>query len=203
MATLSQQSVSSQQSVPSQPATPGGSLVESLSRALVLRGVLALVIGAIALFAPLATLTAIAVVFAVYAFADGAAALVTGARALRHHARAWPHFAQGVLGVAAGIVALLFPPVTIMMLILVIAVWALVVGYLEITAAVRLRRVRGEWIVGLYGLLAVVFGALLVFRPTVGLAAVPALIGVYAVTQGVLLCWLGVRVRRLPRDTAA
>lgn len=196
MATTSQPSVSHE------AAPPSGGVVESLAWALVLRGVLALVIGAIALFAPLATLAAIAIIFAAYALVDGVAAVGTGVRAARHHARAWPYFAQGVLGVLVGIIALIFAPVTIMMLVLFVAVWAVVVGTLEIAAAVRLRhRVRGEWLVGVNGVLAVVFGAVLVIRPAIGLAAVPALIGAYAVIQGVLLCWLGVRMRRVARGS--
>jgi len=188
------------------PVRRAGDL-SSLARALIVRGLLAEVVGLFAILAPLLSLAAIALLFGAYALVDGIAAFATAVHAARHHTRAWPYLAQGALGVLVGIVALRFPPVTMVLLVVVVATWAVVIGALELAAAVRLRRrfrygLRGEWLLGVNGALSILFGALLVFAPEVGLVAVPILFGAYAVINGVIVSWLGLRVRRLAHELA-
>ncbi|MFN2566016.1 MAG: HdeD family acid-resistance protein [Gemmatimonadaceae bacterium] len=169
--------------------------LRTLSSTLVLSGAISILIGILALVAPLPTLAALVLLFGVYAIVDGLLALVAAARSLRRHARAWPQAVRGVAGVFVGLFALAFPPVTGVVLLVIAAIWAVVIGVLELLAAARLRRATGRaWLFALYGVVSIAFGAFLVLSPA-GLFAAAALIGMYALARGVIATWVGFSIR--------
>jgi uncharacterized membrane protein HdeD (DUF308 family) len=163
----------------------------------VVRGVLAIVFGVLAWVWPLATLGALVLLWGAYAFADGVMALaaaMTGAGG-----RPWWVLAlQGLVSLGAAAAAFLAPGVTALVLLYMIAAWALVSGVFGIIAAIQLRKeIEGELWLGLAGLASVLFGVLLFARPGAGALAVTWLIGFYAVSFGILLVALGFRVKSL------
>lgn len=163
---------------------------------LVLRGVLAIVFGVIAWIWPGLTLGALVFLFGAYALIDGVFALVAAASGGER--RRMPLLLEGVLGIVAGVIAVVWPGLTALALLYVIAAWAIVTGVLEIMAAVELRReIDNELLLGLAGLASIVFGVLLIIFPGSGALTVVWVIGAYAVLFGVLLIALGFRLRGL------
>lgn len=161
----------------------------------VLRGVLAIIFGVMALVWPLPTLEALVILFGAYVLVDGIFELISAISG-REEEQWWLGLLEGVLGIAAGILTFLWPNVTGLVLLYFIAAWAILTGVLAIFSAIRLRReIEGEWFLGLSGLLSVIFGVLLFFFPTGGAVAVIWLIGSYAILFGVLLVILGLRLR--------
>jgi uncharacterized membrane protein HdeD (DUF308 family) len=166
--------------------------------ALALRGVLAILFGLIAFAWPGITLIVLVLLFGAYAFIDGLFALFAAAGAAERHERWGSLLFEGVAGIAAGIVALVWPGMTALVLIYLMAVWAIVTGIFEIAAAVRLRHlISGEWLLGLGGVLSVLLGVLLLAMPGAGLLAWVWLVGAYAVLFGILLLALAFRLRSL------
>jgi len=164
---------------------------------LVLRGACAILFGVFALAWPGVTVGALLLLFGAYAFADGVLAVVA---ALSGRASTpWGALLlEGLVGLGAAAAALFFPGVTAIVLLYLIAFWAILTGILEIAAALQLRKeIDGEFWLGLAGAASVLFGLFLIARPAVGAIAVVWLIGLYAVTFGVLLVALGFRVRAL------
>jgi uncharacterized membrane protein HdeD (DUF308 family) len=174
-----------------------GSLFSALSEnwwALLLRGLLAVLFGLIALFLPGMTLTVLVLVFGAYALVDGVFAVVAGIRGVR--GRRWVLIIEGVLGVLAGLVTLFLPGITALALLYVIAFWAIFTGVAESVAAVALRReIEGEWAMIVGGALSVIFGMILALLPGVGLLSLVWLIGIYAILFGIALIVLAFRVR--------
>jgi uncharacterized membrane protein HdeD (DUF308 family) len=71
----------------------------------------------------------------------------------------------------------------------------------EIMAAVRLRReLTGGLLLGLSGVLSIIFGLLLVGFPGAGTLAVVWLIGGYSLVFGVLLVGLALQLRKRSQD---
>ena len=151
----------------------------------VLRGVLLLLLGAAALRWPGATLAVLVLWIGAGFLVNGVIALVAALAGRDVEGRIWLVL-EGLLGVAAGLVTFMNPGIT---------------GIVQVAAAVRFRRViRGELFLGLAGVVAILFGLLLVARPGAGLLALAFLLGWFAIFYGVVLIALGLRLRRLLRE---
>ena len=73
------------------------------------------------------------------------------------------------------------------MLLYLIAAWAIVTGIMEIVAAFAIRElVSREWVLGLAGVVSVVFGILLFFFPGAGILSILWLVGIYGIVFGLL-----------------
>jgi len=153
------------------------------------RGLAALIFGLLALFSPGVTLTYLVLLFGMFALLDGLSALFF---AFGHtSSRSWGWTAvMGFIGVGIGVFTLFSPGFTTLFLLYTIAFWAIFTGALEMVAAYRLRNeIPGawEWLVGLSGLVSVVFGVLLYAAPGAGALSVITIIGAYALIAGVAL----------------
>jgi uncharacterized membrane protein HdeD (DUF308 family) len=182
--------------------------VDSLSHnwwVVMLRGLAGIAFGLVTFFAPGISLAALVLVFGAYAFADGVLAIISAIRRERPGQRWWLLLLEGIAGIAAGVVTLLWPGITALVLLYLIAAWATVTGVLEIAVAIRLRKaIKGEWLLVLSGVLSVVLGVLLVLWPGPGALALVIWIGAYAFVFGALLLALGLRLRSLrPSSTSS
>jgi uncharacterized membrane protein HdeD (DUF308 family) len=165
---------------------------------LLLRGIGATLFGVFAIVWPGVTLWSLIIVFGVYALVDGVAGIALGITGRVNGRSWWEMILLGLLGVLAGVVAFLWPGLTAVILLIIIASWAIIRGVLEIIAAIKLRKViDGEWLLILSGLLSVAFGVLLFLRPGVGALAVMWLIGIYMIVFGITAIVLSLRLRSL------
>jgi uncharacterized membrane protein HdeD (DUF308 family) len=176
-------------------------MLDSLARywwAITLRGVIAVLFGLMALIWPHLTIAVLVALFGAYALVDGAFTLASALFGDRRTSdrRTWL-MVEGIAGILVGVVAFAWPGVTTLVVLWLIAAWALVTGVLEIAAAITLRReMRGEWMLAVSGVLSVLFGAVLIVWPATGALAVTFLIGWYAIVFGVVVAALGLRMRR-------
>jgi uncharacterized membrane protein HdeD (DUF308 family) len=181
--------------------------VNALSRnwwVVLLRGLAGIGFGIITFMAPAISLAALVLLWGAYAFADGVLALVSAIRRRGESDRWWLFLVEGLVGIAAGVLTLIWPGITAIALLYLIAAWALVTGVLEIAAAIRLRKVIAhEWLLALSGIASLGFGILLVLFPGPGALAVVLWIGAYTLVFGALLVALAFRLRSLGRPHAA
>lgn len=170
----------------------------------VVRGVLAIVFGTVALLAPISTAVSLAVVVAIFAVVDGIFEIIDGIRH-RAYGGAGLRVLQGVLTLGFGVVLVVWPEITTLAIIWTIAVWAVVVGIIQVVVALSLRRVAGSgWGWGVVsGLVSVIFGGLVLARPAAGLVSIIWVLGVFAIMLGVLLVGFGLQVRRLGKEAGA
>lgn len=166
--------------------------------ALVLRGIAAVVFGVLAFVWPFITLTALVFLFGAYALVDGAFAIVAGIKTYKQNKRWWLMLITGILSVIAGGIAFAVPGITALMLLILIASWAIVTGAFQIGAAIQMRKhIKGEWLLALSGIFSILFGGVLLYDPGLGALAVVWIIGGYAIVFGVLLIVLGLKLRSL------
>ena len=157
------------------------------SRFLGLSGLAGIAFGLIALIWPGASLVALIALFGAFALVYGAMFLAAGLNLVAHKRTDWvPYVVGGLAGIAIGAVTFFRPGVTALVLIYFIAAWAIVTGLFEIVAAVDMHgEIQGDWLLGLSGLVSIVFGALVAIRPGDGALAILWLIGIYAIIGGV------------------
>ena len=175
-------------------------LLQTLGRAwwlVLLRGLAAIVFGVLAWAWPGVTLVTLVLFWGAYALIDGVAALVGGWQTKDGGRPMWTVVLVGLVGIAAGIFTFVQPAVTAIALLMLIAVWAIVHGVFEISAAIRLRKeIRNEWLLILSGVLSVAFGVLMILNPGAGALAVLTLIGAFSIAYGALLVVLAFRLRK-------
>ena len=161
-----------------------------------LRGVLAILFGLVAIVWPDITLGALVILFGAYALVDGIFAII-GAFTNGSSGRWLPLVVVGLAGVLVGLVTLVWPGLSALALIYLIAFWAVVIGVLQIVGAFQMRqRITNEvWLI-LSGVLSVLIGLYIAVFPGDGAVALVLLIGFYAIVFGVLLIMLGVNLRR-------
>lgn len=163
-----------------------------------LRGVLAIAFGVLAWFWPGMTVLVLVMLWGIYALADGIVSLVTAFRWRDSGKPLWMLILIGLAGIAAGILTFVSPGITAIALLMFIAAWAVIVGVLQIVAAIRLRKeIDNEWLLGLAGLASLIFGILMIVSPGAGAIAVVWIISLYAVLFGVMLVMFGFRLKGL------
>lgn len=162
---------------------------------LAIRGGLGIAVGLLALVLPAATMLALVLLFAAYMLVDGVFAIMAAVRAAREHERWGLLVLEGVADIVAGVIAVVWPGITVLAFVLLVAAWAVVSGSLMLVAGYRLNIEHGRWWLLLAGALSVAYGALLVVAPMIGALVLTWWFGAYALLFGVALLVLAFRLK--------
>src|SRR5205823_10094396 len=100
-----------------------------------LRGVPAILFGVLAFVWPGMTLAVLVLLFGAYALVDGVLTVLAAFRSGVQHRIAM--LVEGVVSILAGLAAFVWPGLTALVLLYIIAFWAIVTGVLEIVVAIR------------------------------------------------------------------
>jgi uncharacterized membrane protein HdeD (DUF308 family) len=163
--------------------------------AVALRGVIGIVFGLVALLMPAATMLSLVLVFSAYMLVDGVFAIVSAVRAARRHERWGLLVFEGILNIVVGVLAFMWPGLTVLVFVMLVAAWAIVSGALMLAASFQLNVDHGRWWLVLGGVASLVYGALLVIAPLIGALVLTWWLGAYALVFGVSLLILGFRLR--------
>jgi uncharacterized membrane protein HdeD (DUF308 family) len=182
-------------------------MIEALKRGwwlLVFRGVFAVLFGVLTFVWPNITLLTLVFLFGAYALVNGIFTLGLSVRAPKGTPGIVTIVLLGLLGVVAGILTFVYPGITALSLLWIIAFWAIFTGVFEVAAAIRLRKeLSNEWVLILSGLLSVVFGVLVMLNPSAGALSILLLIGVYAILFGIMMLALAFKIRGLAAPARA
>jgi uncharacterized membrane protein HdeD (DUF308 family) len=168
-----------------------------------LRGLLGIAFGLICLLVPAAAILALILLFSAYMLVDGVLAIASGIKAARNGQRWGLLILEGVVDIAAGAVAFLWPAITAVAFVLLIAVWAIISGALMLAAAFSLKLDHGRWWLALGGIASVIFGIVLLIAPVVGAVVLTWWLGAYAIVFGVLLLVLAFQLHGKKEERAA
>jgi uncharacterized membrane protein HdeD (DUF308 family) len=105
---------------------------------LALLGVLSLIIGLYAVRHILITLLALALLLGIFWIVSGAVELFTAVSRREMPHRGW-NALMGIISVLAGIVLLVYPGISLVVLAVVVSVWLLIFGVMQIMLAFRIR----------------------------------------------------------------
>jgi uncharacterized membrane protein HdeD (DUF308 family) len=152
-----------------------------------LRGILGIIFGLICLLTPGIAVGALILLFAAYMLVDGLFAIAAGFRNARNGERWGLLLLEGFVDIAAAAVAFLWPGLTLVVLIWIVAIWAIISGALMLASAFTLKKDHGRWWLALGGIASLVFGVLLVIEPLVGAVVLVMWIGAYALIFGIVL----------------
>jgi uncharacterized membrane protein HdeD (DUF308 family) len=163
--------------------------------AMALRGVLAVLFGVLAFVLPGETILSLVLLFAAFSLVDGIFAIALAVRGARAGERWGMLLLNGVLGILIGVGAFLWPGITVLAFVLLIAAWALVSGVAMLVSAFTLKASHGRgWLV-FGGIASLLYGILLVISPMIGALVLTWWLGVYALVFGIALLVLAFRLR--------
>jgi len=167
---------------------------------MLLRGLVAIIFGLLAIFLPRITVAAFILLFGAFAIADGLLLVLQSVTTRRHESYWWVRLLQGLLSIVIGIAVFVWPGLTLLVLVYIIAFYAIAGGLLQILAAIELRKaIKGELLLLVSGLLAIGVGLLLIVQPGMGLIALVQTIGIFAIAYGIMIAFLALRLRSLVR----
>lgn len=171
---------------------------------LALRGAIAILFGVLAIAWPAVTLLSLAALFAAFALVGGAVWTFGAIRHRKTDDQWWVMLVLGLVSILAGAAAMLYPAMTMLVLVLLFGANALVTGVMDLIIAVRVRRyIRGEWLLLLSGVVGIVFGLIVLLFPLeAGVVALSLVLGIYALVSGAMLLALSIRVRKWARINA-
>ncbi len=164
---------------------------------LFLRGVIASVIGIAAIASPTSLLEFIIVLLGILIFVIGMAGTIGGIVLWRSSGRFSPMIVPGAVGIIIGLLTILSPQTTARLIVYLIALWAIVYGFSEVSGAMKLRReLSGEWVQLFVGIIAILFGIVLIIRPITAGALAVAVAGFFLLTLGVFWLVMAIRTKR-------
>jgi len=164
------------------------------------RGILAVAVGIVALAWPGITILALVILFAIYAF------IAAGVEAVKAFSseKAGPvmgHLLLGLVDVGAGVIALAWPAPTALVLVLLVGAWATIGGLLEIYTGFLAGAPAGtRAFFFVSGLISIAFGVVLFARPGMGAVALALLFGLFNLVYGISLLAEGIDLRRTHRE---
>ena len=161
-----------------------------------LRGIVGIIFGCIALIFPGPTMLSLVIFFSAYMLVDGIAGIISAVRAIRRKEDRWGLLIfEGLLDIAVGVLAFLWPGITVVAFVWLIAAWAIVSGGLMTAAGFRLNTDHGRWWLILGGLLSIAYGMLLIVTPLIGAIVLTWWLGAYALVFGVALVIFSLKLR--------
>lgn len=179
-----------------------GHLLKQVWSVVLIRGIIAIAFGIVAVIWPGITVWALVIVFGVYTLVDGIM-LATHAIRDREHLKQWGLLlTSGIVSIAVGLIAMFWPSITTVALLWVIAFYAIVFGVLGmVTAASHRKSPNSGW--GwpfAASAISVIFGLILVIFPNTSIIGLAVLAGVWAIIFGVLMLFIAFRARSLGRS---
>jgi uncharacterized membrane protein HdeD (DUF308 family) len=188
------------------PNTAAGfpSLAKKIWIFAIIRGVLAIIFGLIALFSPIATALALAIVIGAYAIVNGVFDII---EAIRHRGSSSMvlRIVLGVVSILFGILVLVWPGISLAILVIMVGIWAIIIGILQTVSSVGHRAVPNSgWVWAIIGgALSILFGILVLIWPGTGVVSIIWIIGIWAIVWGITLIVLGVQLRKAASTTEA
>ena len=163
---------------------------------LALRGVFAILFGIVILAWPALTIEVLVIIYGVFALVGGILSMIIGLFNIGKNSNWWVMFLEGVLGFVVGGIVLKWPAMSLLLLIIIIAFWAIISGIAQIITAFFVRQqIKNEWLMALSGLISLLFGLLLFSWPITGVVVLSWLIGFYALLLGIFLIVFGFQVK--------
>lgn len=167
--------------------------------ALLVRGLLLVLFGVLAWFLPGLTLATFVLLFGAFAIAHGLVMVVEAIQRRPERHSWWWTLLFGLVSILAGIAALVYPGLTLIVLVYVIGAEAILLGVHEIVVGIRFRHVlRHEWLLIASGVVGILFGLYAFLFPGGGAIALITIIAIYAIVAGGMLIAEGWRIRSAP-----
>lgn len=165
--------------------------------AITIRGIVSVLFGLFVLFWTKDILQVLVLLFALFVTASGIVNIFASFAARDAHEHWWVYLVKGIFEVILGIIIFIYPLISIIAIVYLIALWALILGIIELWISSNiLREVAQRWILTTTGIFSIIIAILLVVFPISSVVTVAWLIGLFALISGIAMLIFGLEVRR-------
>ena len=163
-----------------------------------IQGLAALILGIAFLAFPYRTLLIVVIFVGAYWFVSGIFSIVSVA--IDKTNLGWK-ILVGILGIIAGLVIMVYPIYSTILLptllMLFIGVWGLIIGGTHLAAAFGTK----DWSMGFIGVVAIIFGILLIVYPMISAALLPFVLGALGIVGGIIMIVLAIQMKSMAGAT--
>ncbi|GAA4284239.1 HdeD family acid-resistance protein [Brevibacterium daeguense] len=169
--------------------------------ALIIQGILAIIVGIVMLVWPGPSVFAFIALFAAWLFIDGLFSIIGWFWQSKATRSAW-QLISGILAILAAIVVIFLPGAAAFAIVILVAVWAIVVGIVQFAGAFGLRKLgaRFWWALLISGALGVIVGILLLMNPGAGIISLLWLLAIFLIVEGIAAILLGIQISRAAKQ---
>ena len=165
-----------------------------------LRGVLFIIIAVLIFRNPLASLVGLTAVIGFLTLFTGTI-FVIGSISFRKLYNKWGWtLALGILDILLGGALLLYPAITAPLVVIFIGWWTVTIGMMESGLSFGLKKLRFKkwWILLIVGLMSILLGSIIIFKPLVGALSVTLFMGMQFLFYGSYLIAKGFQKEEVP-----
>jgi uncharacterized membrane protein HdeD (DUF308 family) len=163
-----------------------------------LKGIIAIAVGVLLILFPRFSVVSLVVAFGLFAVIAGII-LILFSIFIRQKSAMWRFWLfEGVFDVLTGFFVLFFPEVTVSLFVVIIGIWAFILGIILLLLFYTSRKLYERNYRLLFpGILCLIFAFVLIFNPFKSAIAISVVIGTFAIIYGsVSIYFSGVRIRK-------
>jgi uncharacterized membrane protein HdeD (DUF308 family) len=163
---------------------------------ILLRGIVALLFGIMAIISVEFTLLFLVYLFGAYVLLDGILAISVSLQE-RRTTSAWVVvFVIGIVGIVVGVLSFIHPGNVALLIFYLVAAWLIIAGLFGVISAIL--RARGtEWLPIIGGILSIIVGIIFFFHPVASILSIVWVLGVFALVYGIIQLIRAFQVRAL------
>ncbi len=163
---------------------------------LILRGVVALLFGIMAIISVEFTLLFLVYLFGAYVLLDGIMAIIVSLQERGASSAWWVVFLIGIVGIVVGMLSFIHPGDIALVIFYLVAIWLIVAGFFGLVSAI-LRTTGPEWLSVIGGILSIIIGVIFLLHPTSSILSIVWLLGVFALVYGIIQIIRAIQLRSL------
>jgi uncharacterized membrane protein HdeD (DUF308 family) len=163
---------------------------------LLLRGIFIIILGVVAFVWPAITVLVLVFLFGAFALVDGIFAVVVSLSQRKTIPQWGLVLAGGIAGIVVGILLFVWPLISAVVILYLIAAWLVVTGIIRIVTGIRGRKETAMGLPLTLGIISVCFGAAIFLIPLAMLLAMLWIIAAFAIIIGIFLLVDAVQVRK-------
>lgn len=169
----------------------GGILVESYIVmekwwSYLVRGLLAIAFGVVLLVWPASTVRVLTLLIGIFALVDGVIETVLAIVLAARKEKMGIVLVRGLVSLLIGILLLAKTGFALALVVVILAIWAIVSGFVELIVAFELPPMSGRSLIGIFGVISIIFGILLIALPLETVYGIIVVLSIFLILGGLM-----------------
>ena len=168
---------------------------------LTLKGILAIIFGIFATFVPGVTLITLMIYFGLFIILSGIF-LIVGSISHKKNNKKWGMWLfEGILDIIIGLVVVFYPKLSLDIFIVILAIWAISIGFTQLFSALNSNHVKSaRWLMLINAVIVIVFAIVLFINPFESAMAMTYIVGIFALLFGIFITVYSFKLKDITKE---